>query len=65
MEMERVEVICGLESSSQSRLWSTRGDRADIQEVAPFELAHDENAGIANSAGSPEGHFRIGSANSK
>lgn len=38
MEMERVEVICGLETSPQSRLWPTRGGCACKQEVAFFGL---------------------------
>src|ERR1039457_254786 len=38
MEMERVQVICGLETSPQSRLWPTRGGYACKQEVAFFGL---------------------------
>src|SRR6266566_5135901 len=38
LELERVEVICGLESSPRSRLWGTRGDRAGTQEVSVFGL---------------------------
>ena len=34
MELERPEAICGLESGTRSRLWSTRGDCACRQEVA-------------------------------
>jgi len=36
MELERPEAICGLESGTRSRLWSTRGDCACGQEVAFF-----------------------------
>jgi hypothetical protein len=38
MELERSEAICGLESGTRSRLWSTRGDCVCRQEVAFFEL---------------------------
>src|SRR6266851_1487811 len=38
MELEGVEAICGLESSSRSRLWSTRGDRAVRRELSVFGL---------------------------
>jgi len=38
MEFERPEAICGLESGTRSRLWSTRGDCACRQEVAFFGL---------------------------
>jgi hypothetical protein len=38
MELERPESICGLESGTRSRLWSTRGDCACGQEVAFFRL---------------------------
>jgi hypothetical protein len=38
MELERPEAICGLESGTRSRLWSTRGDCACRQEVAFFGL---------------------------
>ena len=38
MELERVESICGLESSSRSRLWFTRGDCAGTREVAVLGL---------------------------
>ena len=38
MELERPEAICGLESGTRSRLWSTRGDCARTQEVAFFGL---------------------------
>ena len=38
MELERPEAICGLESGTRSRLWSTRGDCARRQEVAFFRL---------------------------
>ena len=34
MELERPEAICGLESGTRSRLWSTRGHCACRQEVA-------------------------------
>jgi hypothetical protein len=34
MELERSEAICGLESGTRSRLWSTRRDCACRQEVA-------------------------------
>src|SRR6266853_3677610 len=34
MELERPEAICGLQSGTRSRLWSTRGDCACRQEVA-------------------------------
>jgi len=34
MELERPEAICGLESGTRSRLWSTRRDCACRQEVA-------------------------------
>ena len=47
MELERVEAICGLESSSRSRLWGTRGDRAGTQEVAVFGLGLSRNTGVA------------------
>jgi len=39
MELERPEAICGLESGTRSRLWSTRGDCACRQEVAFFGLS--------------------------
>jgi hypothetical protein len=38
MELERPEAICGLESGTRSRLWSTRGDCACRQDVAFFGL---------------------------
>src|ERR1017187_9698998 len=38
MQWERPEAICGLESGTRSRLWSTRGDCACRQEVAFFGL---------------------------
>jgi hypothetical protein len=38
MELERPEAICGLESGTRSRLWSTRGDCACTQDVAFFGL---------------------------
>jgi len=38
MEFERPEAICGLESGTRSRLWSTRGDCAGRPEVAFFGL---------------------------
>jgi hypothetical protein len=38
MELERPEAICGLESGTRSRLWSTRGHCACRQEVAFFGL---------------------------
>jgi hypothetical protein len=38
MELERPEAICGLESGTRSRLWSTRGSCACRQEVAFFGL---------------------------
>src|SRR5260370_16407054 len=38
MELERVESICALESSSRSRLWFTRGDRAGTREVSVLGL---------------------------
>jgi hypothetical protein len=38
MELERPEAICGLESGTRSRLWSTRGHCACKQEVAFFGL---------------------------
>jgi hypothetical protein len=38
MELERPEAICGLESGTRSRLWSTGGDCACRQEVAFFGL---------------------------
>src|SRR6202047_5478962 len=38
MELERPEAICGLESGTRSRLWSTRGGCACRQEVAFFGL---------------------------
>jgi hypothetical protein len=38
MELEQPEAICGLESGTRSRLWSTRGDCARTQEVAFFGL---------------------------
>jgi hypothetical protein len=38
MELERPEAICGVESGTRSRLWSTRGDCACRQEVAFFGL---------------------------
>jgi hypothetical protein len=38
MEFERPEAICGLESGTRSRLWSTRGHCACRQEVAFFGL---------------------------
>jgi len=38
MELERPEAICGLESGTRSRLWSTRGHCAGRQEVALFGL---------------------------
>ena len=38
MELERPEAICGLESGTRSRLWSTRGDCASRQDVAFFGL---------------------------
>src|SRR5258706_2388457 len=38
MELERPEAICGLESGTRSRLWSTRGDCACGQEVTFFGL---------------------------
>jgi len=37
MELERVEDVCGLQSSSRPRLWSTGGNRATSQEVAGFD----------------------------
>lgn len=39
MELQRPEAMCGLESGTQSRLWSTRGDCAYRQEGAPFGLS--------------------------
>src|SRR6266852_1877080 len=47
MELGRVEAICSLESSSRSRLWGTRGDRAGTQEVAVFGLGLSRNTGVA------------------
>lgn len=38
MELERPEAICGLQSGTRSRLWSTRGDCAGSQNVAFFGL---------------------------
>jgi hypothetical protein len=38
MELERPEAICGLESGTRSRLWSTRGHCACRQEAAFFGL---------------------------
>jgi hypothetical protein len=38
MELERPEALCGLESGTRSRLWSTRGDCVCRQEVASFGL---------------------------
>src|SRR6202521_6405401 len=38
MELERPEAICGLESGTRLRLWSTGGDCACRQEVAFFGL---------------------------
>jgi hypothetical protein len=38
MELERPEALCGLESGTRSRLWSTRGDCVCRQEVAFFGL---------------------------
>src|SRR6266853_1420213 len=38
MELEQPEAICGLESGTRSRLWSTRGDCDRRQEVAFFGL---------------------------
>jgi hypothetical protein len=38
MELERPEAICGLESGTRSRLWSTRGGCSSRQEVAFFGL---------------------------
>jgi hypothetical protein len=38
MELERPEAICGIESGTRSRLWSTRGGCACRQEVAFFGL---------------------------
>src|SRR5258708_10253799 len=38
MELERTETICGLESGTRSRLWSTRGHCACRQEVTFFGL---------------------------
>jgi hypothetical protein len=38
MELARPEAICGLESGTRSRLWSTRGHCACRQEVAFFGL---------------------------
>ena len=38
MELERPEGICGLESSTRSRLWSARGHCACRQEVTLFGL---------------------------
>src|ERR1700731_4520448 len=38
MELERPEAVCGLESGTRSRLWSTRGDCACRQDVAFFAL---------------------------
>jgi hypothetical protein len=38
MELDRPEAICGLESGTRPRLWSTRGDCAFRQEVAFFGL---------------------------
>ena len=39
MELERVETVRGLQSSSQSRLWYTRGNCASRQEVTAFWLS--------------------------
>jgi len=49
MELERPEAICGLESGTRSRLWSTRGHCACRQEVAFFglRLARTEIARVA------------------
>jgi len=38
VELERPEAICGLESGTWSRLWSTRGDCSCRQEGAFFEF---------------------------
>src|SRR6202142_602290 len=38
MELERPEAICGLESGTRSRIWSTRGGCTCRQEVAFFGL---------------------------
>jgi hypothetical protein len=38
MELERPEAVCGLESGTRSRLWSTRGDCVCRQDVAFFAL---------------------------
>jgi hypothetical protein len=38
MELERAEAICGLESGTRPRLWSTRGGCASRREVAFFGL---------------------------
>lgn len=39
MELERVEAVRGFQSSSRSRLWSARGNRAGRQEVTAFGLS--------------------------
>jgi len=51
MELERPEAICGLESGTRSRLWSTRGDCACRREVAflGLRLAGTEVACLTNS----------------
>jgi hypothetical protein len=38
MELARPEAVCGLESGTRSRLWTTRGDCVCKQEVAFFGL---------------------------
>ncbi|SRR6266567_6077902 len=67
MEFERPEAICGLESGTRSRLWSTRGDCACRQEVvnpahriasSGLEFCSEDNADVGF-MNAPHGTVRV------